>query len=146
MINSIFQELLYKRILANYMDNFVILAKTKKELEERAVWFLKMAEKHNLCFIWSKYNFHAKEISILEFIVGQEEVQMENNKVKAVKEWKTPTKIKEVESFLGFANFYKYFIKNFSHIAKEETILLEKIQKNNMREQEVQNKLKKEDS
>ena len=31
---------------------------------------------------------------------------MENNKIKAVKEWKTPTKIKKVESFLGFANFY----------------------------------------
>jgi len=43
---------------------------------------------------------------------------MEADKVKAVKEWKTPTKIKEVESFLGFANFYRWFIKNFSHIAK----------------------------
>ena len=43
---------------------------------------------------------------------------MENNKVKAVKEWKIPTKIKEVESFLGFANFYQCFIKNFSHMAK----------------------------
>jgi len=31
---------------------------------------------------------------------------MENNKIKAIKEWKTPTKIKEVESFLEFANFY----------------------------------------
>ena len=43
---------------------------------------------------------------------------MENNKVKAVMEWKTPTKIKEVESFLEFANFYWRFIKNFSYIAK----------------------------
>ena len=43
---------------------------------------------------------------------------MENNKVKAVMEWKTPTKIKEVESFLVFVNFYQRFIKNFSHIAK----------------------------
>jgi len=43
---------------------------------------------------------------------------METNKVKAVKEWKTPTKIKKVESFLGFANFYRQFIKNFSHTAK----------------------------
>jgi len=43
---------------------------------------------------------------------------MESNKVKAVKEWKTPTKIKEVESFLGFINFYKQFIKNFSYIAR----------------------------
>ena len=43
---------------------------------------------------------------------------MENNKVKAVKEWKTPTMIKEIESFLGFANFYKQFIRNLSHIAR----------------------------
>ena len=43
---------------------------------------------------------------------------MENNKAKVVKEWKTTTKIKEVECFLRFVNFYKCFIKNFSHIAK----------------------------
>ena len=43
---------------------------------------------------------------------------MENDKVKAVKKWSTPTKIKEVESFLGFANFYQQFIKNFSYIAR----------------------------
>ena len=51
-------------------------------------------------------------------VVGRGEVQMKNDKVKAIKEWKTPTKIKEVESFLGFANFYQCFIKNFSHTAK----------------------------
>ena len=43
---------------------------------------------------------------------------MEQEKIKAVKEWKTPTRIKDVESFLGFANFYQRFIQNFSHIAK----------------------------
>ena len=43
---------------------------------------------------------------------------MKTDKVKAVKEWKTPTKIKKVESFLGFANFYRQFIKNFSYIAR----------------------------
>jgi len=59
-----------------------------------------------------------EKILILEVVIGREQVQMETNKVKAVKEWKTPTKIKEVESFLGFANFYKWFIKNFSHTAK----------------------------
>jgi len=51
-------------------------------------------------------------------VVGQEEVQIGNNKFKAVKKWKTLTKIKEVESFLEFANFYKCFIKNFSHTVK----------------------------
>ena len=43
---------------------------------------------------------------------------MEQEKIKAVKEWKTPTKVKEVESFLRFANFYRKFIQNFSYIAK----------------------------
>ena len=118
MVNSIFRELLHKGVLANYMDNFVILARTKKELKERTIWFLRITEKHNLYFKWSKYNFNAKEIPILEVVVGQGEVQIENNKVKAVKEWKTPTKIKEVESFLEFVNFYWRFIKNFSHTEK----------------------------
>ena len=40
-------------------------------------------------------------------VVGKEQVQMETDKVKAVKEWKTPIKVKKVESFLGFANFYR---------------------------------------
>jgi len=43
---------------------------------------------------------------------------MEQEKIKAVKEWKTLTKVKDVESFLGFANFYQQFIQNFSHTAK----------------------------
>ena len=59
-----------------------------------------------------------EEIPILEVVVGKGQVQMEQDKVKVVKEWKVPTKIKEVESFLGFANFYWRFIQNFSHMAR----------------------------
>ena len=59
-----------------------------------------------------------EEIPILGVIVGKGQVKMEQEKIKAVKEWKIPTKIKNVESFLGFANFYQRFIQNFSYIAK----------------------------
>jgi len=86
MINSIFQELLHEGVLINYIDDFVIPAKIKKELEERTTQFLKIVEKHNLCFKQSKCDFNAKNILILEVVVGREEVQIENNKVKAVKE------------------------------------------------------------
>ena len=105
IITSIFQELLHKGTLANYMDDFVILAKTE-ELRKSTIRFLKIAEKHNLCFKWSKYNFNTTEIPILGVQVGNGEVQMEKEKVKAIKEWKTPTKVKNIKSFLGFANFY----------------------------------------
>ena len=89
-----------------------------EELEERTIRFLKIAEKHRLCFKQSKCNFNMKEIPILEVVVGNGQVKMEQGKIKAVKEWKTPMKIKDVESFLGFANFYWRFIHNFSHTAK----------------------------
>ena len=93
-------------MLTNYIDDFVIPIKTRKELEERTIQFLKIMEKHNLCFKQLECNFDTEEIFILEVVVGWEKVQMEDDKVKTVKEWKTPTKIKEVESFLGFTNFY----------------------------------------
>ena len=70
IINSIFQELLHEGVLANYMDNFMILAKTKKELEKRTIQFLKIVEKHNLCFKKSKYDFDMEEILILRVVVG----------------------------------------------------------------------------
>ena len=117
-MNNIFRELLYKEVLANYMDDFVIPAKIKEEPEKRTIQFLKIAEKYNLCFKWSKYDFNTEEIPILGVIVGKEQVKIEQEKIKAVKEWKTPTKVRDMESFLGFANFYRRFIQNFSHITK----------------------------
>jgi len=107
MMNSIFQELLHEGVLANYMDSFIIPAKTIEELEERTVRFLRIAEKHNFCFKRSKCDFNMEEIPILGVIVGKGQVKIEQKKIKAVKEWKTLTKVKDVESFLGFANFYQ---------------------------------------
>jgi len=100
------------------MDDFVIPTKTKEKLEEWTIRFLKIAEKHNLCFKRSKCDFDMEEILILRVIVGKEQVKMEQKKIKAIKKWKTPTKVKDMESFLEFANFYQCFIQNFSHTAK----------------------------
>ena len=86
MMNSIFQKLLHKSILANYMDDFVIPVRTKKELEERTIRFLKIAEKHQLCFKRSKCDFNMEEISILGVVVGKEQVKIKQEKVKAIKE------------------------------------------------------------
>ena len=85
-MNSIFWELLHKGILANYMDDFVIEAKTMEELEERTIWFLKIVEKHNLCFKRSKCDFNMEKIPILGVVVGKGQIQMEQEKIKAVKE------------------------------------------------------------
>jgi len=118
MMNSIFWELLYEGVLANYINDFFILAKMMRELKEQMIRFLKIVEKHNLHFKRSKCNFNMKEIPILGVIIKKEQVKMEQEKIKAVKEWKMPMKVKDIESFLEFANFYRRFIQNFSHMAK----------------------------
>ena len=87
-----------------------------------------------------KYNFNIEEILILGVVVERGQVQIEMDKVKTIKEWKTPTKIKEVESFLRFANFYRQFIKNFSHMAKPLNEL--KGKKNWKQEEEYQRAFK----
>ena len=56
------------------MDDFVILAKTIKKLEEQTIRFFKIVEKHNLCFKQSKYDFNIEEIPILGVIVGKKQV------------------------------------------------------------------------
>jgi len=123
IMNSIFQKLLHEGV---YMDDFIILAKTMKELEEQTIRFLKIAEKHNLCFKRLKCDFNIEEIPILGVIVGKGQVKIEQEKIKVVKEWKTPMKVKDIESFLGFVNFYRRFIQNFSHMAKLLNELKEK--------------------
>ena len=67
-----------------------------------------------------------KEIPILGVIIEKGQVKIEQEKIKAVKEWKTLIKVKDVESFLGFTNFYRRFIQNFSHIVKPLNDLKEK--------------------
>ena len=67
------------------MDDFVIPAKTMEELEEQMIRFLKIAEKHNLCFKQSKCDFNMEEIPILGVVVGKGQVKIEQEKIKAVK-------------------------------------------------------------
>ena len=68
------------------MNDFVILARTMKELEEKTVRFLKIAEKHNLCFKQLKRDFNMEEIPILGVIVGKGQIKIEQEKIKVVKE------------------------------------------------------------
>ena len=77
----------------------------------------------------SKCEFHQTETEYLGFIVSHEGIKVDPIKTKAIRTWKTPTKKKEIQSFLGFCNFYRRFIEEFSKIAKPLYQLPEKDQK-----------------
>jgi len=68
-----------------------------------------------------KCEFEQQSIEYLGMIIRPGEVQMDPGKVAAVKDWPTPTMLKEVRAFIGFANFYRRFIKDFSSMARPST-------------------------
>ena len=71
----------------------------------------------NLHLKLKKCKFGVKEVDFLGLILWPEEIAMDPTKLSSITEWPTPTKVKDIRSFLGFANYYQRFIGNFSSIA-----------------------------
>ncbi|KAL0163661.1 hypothetical protein M9458_039414, partial [Cirrhinus mrigala] len=78
---------------------------------------------HQLYAKLSKCEFHLSTISFLGYIISAEGVTMDDNKVSAVLQWPRPQTLKELQRFLGFANFYRRFIYSFSQVAAPLTSL-----------------------
>ena len=73
-----------------------------------------------------KCEFETKQIKYLGFILEPGKISMDHEKVAAVEGWETPRSVKDVQAFLGFANFYRRFIKDFSKISAPLTDLTKK--------------------
>ena len=73
---------------------------------------------HDLYLRPEKCEFDRDQIEYLGVIIKQREVTMDPVKVKAVTDWPAPRNLRELRGFLGFANFYRRFIKNFAKLAR----------------------------
>jgi len=100
-----------------YLDNIVIFTETLEE-HQRVTWrVMELLRKHNLFLKPENCEFKKTEVEYLGVIISQNSTKMDPGKVAGVTEWPTPSNRKEVQSFLGFTNFYCRFIQGFSHLA-----------------------------
>ena len=76
-----------------------------------------------------KCKWKVREVGFLEVIIGSERIKIEEDKVKGVLDWLIPKYVKDIQKFLGLANYYYQFIKNFAFIAR----LLHNIVKKNQK-------------
>ncbi len=123
MMNDIFKDLIALGVVTIYLDNILIMSKTKEERHHVTQEVLKILRKHKLFLKAKKCKFEVPEMEYLGVIISEGSIYMDPIKVKGITEWLTLTKKKELQSFLGFMNFYHHFIKNYSKIVKPMTQL-----------------------
>ena len=101
-----------------YIDDVVILGKTFKEHLQNLVAVFKRLRSSSLKLKPKKCNFCSAEVDFLGHIVSANGVRTDPSKTMQVSQWPIPTSRKEVQQFLGLANYYQRFVKDFATIAK----------------------------
>src|SRR5882672_7363276 len=119
MMNNIFRELIDKGVVVIYMDDILIFGgQTKEEHQAIVVRVLDILRRHRLYLKAKKCMFGQPTVEYLGLILSEGHVEMDPVKVAGIRDWLTPRNVTEVQLFIGFINFYQWFIQEFSHIAK----------------------------
>ena len=98
----------------------------KRSMQSICVWCWR---EHQLYAKFSKCEFWLKKVPFLGHVLSEEVISVDPAKVQEVLDWKVPTSVHEVRSFLGLAGYYRRFILEFSKISKPMTRLLQKDEK-----------------
>lgn len=125
LMNKVLQPFLDQFVVV-YLDDIVVYSRTLEEHVEHLRQVFQVLRDNQLFVKKEKCSFAQKEVPFLGHIVGGGHVRMDPNKVRAIVEWEAPTKVTELRSFLGLANYYRRFVRDYSKITTPLTDLLKK--------------------
>jgi hypothetical protein len=128
MMNNILGDLIRKGQVMVYLDDILIFGNDEKEHRKLVKEVLKRLRENDLFAKAEKCSFEQTSMKYLGMVISHNKVEMDEEKLKGVLEWPIPTKVKHVQAFIGFANYYRRFIKDFSKIVKPLTNLTKKDQ------------------
>jgi len=124
-MNELFADLLDICVIV-YLDNILIYSENLKEHKKQVKEILRCLKANRLYMSPSKCEFHQEQVKFLRFILSPKGLQINGEKICIIWEWPPPHQLKDVQSFLGFTNFYRRFINNYSEIVVPLTRLTRK--------------------
>ena len=89
-----------------FIDDVIIGTESKERHDELVAEVIKRLEENDLYVKLEKCKWKVREVGFLGVVIGPEGIKMEEEKVKEVLEWLTPKCVKDVQIFLGLANYY----------------------------------------
>ena len=125
VMNDVFFKLLDKCVLC-YLDDILVFSPSVEQHEKDLREVLRRLREHKLFGKLSKCEFFKDQVEFLGHTVSKDGIKVQENKIKAINNWPTPQNVEQLRSFLGLANYYLKFIKDFSTIAAPLTQLLHK--------------------
>lgn len=127
-LNTVFADMLDVNVIV-YLDDILVYSDDPADHESHVREVLRRLRKHGLFCKLPKCEFNVTTCEYLGYILSPDGFRMSPEKISAVVDWPTPRKVKDVQSFLGFCNFYRRFIYAYSDI----TIPLTRLTRNSVR-------------
>jgi len=118
MMNDLLRDLVVEEKVAVFIDDVMVATEIEEGHDEIVEEVLRRLEKNDLFVKPEKCVWKVREVGFLGVIIGEDRVRMEKEKVQEVIEWPVPRSVKDVQKFLGLANYYRWFVKDFAKIAK----------------------------
>ena len=109
-----------------YFDDILIYSKTEEEHLEHLKQVLRVLQENRLYINLKKCTFCTNQLLFLGFVVGEDGIRVDEEKVRAIRDWPAPKSVTEVRSFHGLATFYGRFVRDFSTITTPITECLKK--------------------
>ena len=107
MMNEILRDMINERKVVAFVDNVLIGTETEEGHDEIMEEVLKRLKENNLYVKPEKCAWKVQKVNFLGVVIGQEKIEMEEDKVAGVLNWPIPKMVREVRKFLGLANYYR---------------------------------------
>ena len=145
MMNELLRDLINTGKVAVFIDNVIVGTETEEGYNELMTEIIKRLEENDLYVKLEKCKWKVREVGFLRVVIGPEGIKIEKEKVKGVLEWLTPKCVKDMQKFLGLANYYCQFIEGFASVVRPLHDMVKKDKKWNWteRQEKVFKELKK---
>ena len=118
IINELLRDLINIGKVAVFIDDVTVGTETEEGHNELVAEVIRRLEENDLYVKLEKYKWKVRKVGFLGVVIGLEGIKMEEEKVRGVLDWPTLKCVKDIQKFLGLANYYHRFIKGFASIAR----------------------------